>query len=165
MLFNEVSSLESKHYGNCEFNISNVVLQHENKAYNACSFLLNEHKIIYRKSKITPTKIGQFVTFWKRSEAGPIEPYHGNDDFNFFVINCQNDTNFGQFIFPKSILIEKGFISTSNKDGKRGFRVYPNWETTTSQLAQKTQAWQKNYFIELSENMDLSPFKKLYLNK
>lgn len=165
MSFLEVSLLENNCYTNSKFEIKNAVLHPESKEYKACFFLLNEHKIIYRKSKITPTKIGQFVTFWKRSKLGPIEPFQENDDFDFFVINCQTRTNFGQFVFPKSILIKKGIISSPKKEGKRGFRVYPSWELTVSKQAHKTQAWQKNYFIELSKNMDLSAFKKLYLNK
>lgn len=165
MIFAEVSLLEQECYTNCEFTIKNTILDPESIEYNASSFLLNGHKVIYRKSKETPKKLGQFVTFWKRSELGPIAPYNENDDFDFFVINCSTETDFGQFVFPKSILIKKGIISSTKKDGKRGFRVYPSWDFTVSKQAQKTQAWQNNYFIQLSENMDLTPLKKLYLNK
>ena len=82
MIFAEVSLLEQECYTNCEFTIKNTILDLESIEYNASSFLLNEHKIIYRKSKETPKKLGQFVTFWKRSALGPIEPYNENDDLS-----------------------------------------------------------------------------------
>ncbi len=165
MIFAEVSLLEQECYTNCDFTIKNTILDSESIEYNASSFLLNEHKIIYRKSKETPKKMGQFVTFWKRSELGPIEPYNENNDFDFFVINCSTSTDFGQFVFPKAILIKKGIISSAKKEGKRGFRVYPSWDLTVSKQAQKTQAWQNNYFVQLSETMHIDSLKKLYLNK
>jgi hypothetical protein len=36
-------------------------------------------------------------------------------------------------------LIEKGIVSTSKKEGKRGFSVYPIWDKTASHQAVKTQ--------------------------
>ena len=162
MLFAEVSLLEQDCYTNCDFTIKNTILDSESIEYNASSFLLNEHKIIYRKSKETPKKMGQFVTFWKRSELGPIEPYNENNDFDFFVINCSTSTDFGQFVFPKSILIKKGIISSAKKEGKRGFRVYPNWVKPENKQAEKTQNWQQDYFVEIINNQsDLKQVNKL----
>ncbi|MFQ6421766.1 MULTISPECIES: MepB family protein [unclassified Bacillus (in: firmicutes)] len=36
--------------------------------------------------------------------------------------------------------------------GKRAIRVYPPWDKTTSRQAQKTQAWQLEYFLEIPVN-------------
>lgn len=163
MIDSELLLLEDTVYNNCSLKITNVILHDESKEYNACSFLLNDDKIIFRKAKITPKKVGQFVTFWKRSNFGPIEPFHVNDDFDFFVVNCTSVNNFGQFVFPKGILIEKGIVSSSNKEGKRAFRVYPIWETPTSKQAEKTQNWQKEHFISLTNNIDFNDVKKKYL--
>lgn len=159
----ELSLLETKIYTDSFFKITNVVPHNESKEYSACSFLLNENKIIFRKAKITPKKVGQFVTFWKRSNSGPIAPFHENDDFDFFVVNCYSEGNFGQFIFPRSVLIEKGIVSSKNKEGKRAFRVYPTWEKLTSKQAEKTQSWQKDYFVLLIHNIDFNFVKRLYL--
>lgn len=159
----ELSLLETKIYTDSFFKITNVVPHKESKEYSACSFLLNENKVIFRKSKVTPKKIGQFVTFWKRSNLGPIEPYHEKDDFDFFVVNCYLEDNFGQFIFPKTILVQKGIISTEKKEGKRAFRVYPTWEKTTNKQAEKTQSWQKDYFVLFTNNIDFKLVKRLYL--
>src|SRR5688500_18422013 len=40
---------------------NNVQQDAESKEYCACSFEMNDKKIIFRVAKITPTKIGQFV--------------------------------------------------------------------------------------------------------
>ncbi len=58
-------------------------------------------KIITRNSKITPKKVGQFVTFWKRNEKGITQPYRENDRIDFYVITARTENNFGQFVFPK----------------------------------------------------------------
>lgn len=158
----ELLFLEKNVYNNCSLLITNFIFHNESKEYKACSFLLNRNKIIFRKSKITPKKMGQFVTFWKRS-SGPIEPYHENDEFDFFVINCSFENNLGQFVFPKSILIQKGIISSKNKEGKRAFRVYPLWEKAINKQAQKTQSWQKDYFILLSDKVNFELVRKMYV--
>lgn len=51
----------------------------ESAEYNACSFSIEGRVVKYRQAKITPTKIGQFVTIWKRSPQGPILPYDHSD--------------------------------------------------------------------------------------
>ncbi len=152
-------------YTKCFFKISDFITETESKKYNACQFKINNFFIISRTSKITPKKIGQFVTFWKRNKAGITEPFHQNDSFNFYVINAQKDKKIGQFIFPKSELIKQGIISTHEKDGKRGFRVYPSWDKPNNKQAEKTQQWQLKYFFEINNSTDLNRIKKLYQNE
>lgn len=119
----------------------------ESSAYSACSFLLNEKVVFYRKSKITPKKIGQFVAIWKRDERGKTKAYEATDSLNFLIIFTQNETESGAFIFPKHLLIEKGIVSSTNKNGKRGIRVYPSWDIPTNKQAIETQKWQLDYFV------------------
>lgn len=133
--------------------IKSVYLEKESTDYNACQLLLNEKKALFRTAKITPTKTGQFVTLWKRTPKGPIAPFAIEDNFDLVIINTKTENHFGQFVFPKSILIEKGIFSTALKEGKRAIRVYPPWNKTTSKQAQKTQHWQLEYFIVI-------PFEK-----
>ena len=133
-----------------KLNISNFRFENESKDYNACQYKLNDFNIISRNSKITPSKPGQFVTIWKRIKKGPIEPFHFKDKFDVIIIKCQTKDNYGQFIFPKSILISKKIISSDITEGKRGFRVYPNWDKTTNNQAKRTQEWQLNYFLDLT---------------
>ena len=148
-------------YNKSSFQVSEFELEPESKEYDACRFKLNGRNIVYRSSKTTPKKIGQFVTFWKRNANGITEPLHEHDAFDFYIINVASENKLGQFIFPKSILIEKGISSTQAKDGKRGFRVYPPWDKPTSKQAEKTQKWQVEYFVEISVKTDLKLMTQL----
>ena len=161
---NELLPIKKIIYDTCNFQLLNLKVEKESKEYNACSFELDKSKILFRTAKITPTKTGQFVTFWKRIENGPIEPFNSSDEIDFFVVNVHKDDLSGQFVFPKSVLSEKGIITTQLKEGKRAFRVYPPWDITTSKQAINTQKWQLNYFLEISanESIDLNRAKKLY---
>ncbi len=161
-LNDELRKIKAIIYDNCSFQITDLIIEAEGKEYKACQFRLNGMKVICRNSKITPKKKGQFVTFWKRNKNGITEPYSEADKVDFYIINVVKGNKMGQFIFPKSVLIEYGIISTPQKDGKRGFRVYPNWDTPTSQQAKKTQKWQMKYFVELNEEIDLDLVKELY---
>ena len=149
-------------YHKCDLNISNFVTEPESKEYNACQYQIDGRLVICRTAKITPKKVGQFVTFWKRNKQGITEPFSEKDNFHYFVINVNTENSKGQFVFPKSVLIAKGIISTQKKDGKRGFRVYPIWDTATSKQAERTQQWQLDYFYEIGEITDFEKVKKLY---
>ncbi|MCZ4317458.1 MepB family protein [Aequorivita viscosa] len=149
-------------YEKCGFTVSDFKIETESKEYNACRFQLNGLQIISRNAKITPKKTGQFVTFWKRNKQGITVPFSEKDDFHFYIINVEKENRFGQFVFPKSVLKTKGIISTEIKDGKRGFRVYPIWDTVTSKQAEKTQQWQLDYFYEIGEITNIEKVKILY---
>ena len=135
-----------------DFAITNFSVASESQEYEACSFLLNNKKIIYRQAKITPTKSGQFVTIWKRNSAGITTPFDEEDDFDYFVITVIDNEKIGQFIFPKTVLNAKGIIShNNNKAGKRGMRVYVPSDVVFSKQAIQTQKWQADYFYALTE--------------
>ena len=151
-------------YNKLNYKISAVVIDKESQEYDGCEFVLDDKRIIFRTSKITPKKVGQFVTFWKRNEKEITEPFSENYTIDYYVINVQSENQVGQFVFPKSVLIEKGIISTSKKDGKRGFRVYPIWDKTISQQAVATQKWQLNYFFKVNDDLNLNFIKNLYSN-
>ena len=152
-------------YDKCSLKISNFKTETESKEYDACRFELNELNVLSRNAKITPKKVGQFVTFWKRNENGPIEPFDENDQIDFYAVNVRTENEFGQFVFPKSVLIKKGIISTEKKEGKRAFRVYPNWDIVTSKQAERTQKWQLNYFYQINSSTDLQKVTELYHGK
>ncbi|KIA86153.1 MepB family protein [Flavobacterium sp. AED] len=158
--------LESKTlvFDPCDFELTNPIPEKESKEYGAYQFELNASKILFRVAKTTPTKVGQFVTVWKRIAKGPIQPFDLSDDIDLFIINTRSGDHFGQFVFPKSVLIQHGILTTDLKEGKRAIRVYPPWDTTTNKQAQKTQKWQLDYFLEipLDKNIDLNRAKSLY---
>lgn len=152
-------------YDTCYFEFKNFVVGTESTEYHACSFQLNSFQIIHRLSKITPTKIGQFVTIWKRNNKGITAPFDVSDNFDFIVITSKKGTNIGQFVFPKAVLLEKRIISNNTTYGKRGIRVYPPWDIPTSKQAVKTQLWQTKYFYSIDKDaFDVGFVKKLFTN-
>ena len=148
----DLLDMKSLVYNPCGLICSQPVKEPESTEYGAHTFILNDFSIRFRVAKITPTKIGQFVTLWKRIGNGPIQPYDISDPVDFFIISTRKDSNFGQFVFPKSVLSEQGVLSIYGQGGKRGIRVYPPWDQTLNRQAQNTQKWQIKYFIELSNN-------------
>ncbi|WP_430401594.1 MepB family protein [Fluviicola sp.] len=152
-------------YDKCGFGLTNLKVNSESVEYGACSFNLDEKKMVHRVSKITPTKVGQFVTIWKRNENGITEPFDSSDDFDFIAITSKSAGNIGQFIFPKSVLVDKGIITQNGKGGKRGIRVYPPWDTVTNKQAEKTQSWQINYFVAIKNDntMDFDLIRKMLI--
>jgi hypothetical protein len=136
----------------------------ESAEYNACSFTLNDLHVKFRTAKITPTKTGQFVTLWKRLATGIIAPFEASDSIDLVIISVRKENRFGQFVFPKSVLCTQGILTVNGKEGKRGFRVYPPWDETTNKQAIKTQNWQLNYFLDLSNllKIDVEKVKKMY---
>jgi hypothetical protein len=124
-IHNDLKVVKELVYDKCNFDLTNLKQNLESVEYGACSFVLNGKTIQQRVSKITPTKTGQFVTIWKRSKQGITEPFDISDELDFIIITSKSDDNFGQFVFPKSILADKGIITRNGKGGKRGIRVYP----------------------------------------
>lgn len=131
---------------------SEITQNSESQEYSAYSFLLGDKSIVFRIAKITPTKIGQFVTLWIRSEKWPIIPYHKDDKIDTFIVLVRQGEKFGQFIFPKKVLIEKWIISQNGRLGKLAIRVYSSWDITENPQAKRTQKWQSEYFIEIGTN-------------
>lgn len=134
-------------YEPCGLQCANVALEAEGKEYGACTFELGDRKVVFRASKITPTKNGQFVTLWKRNGQGPIMPFDADDDFDFFVVSVRNGENLGQFVFPQDALLQHDVVSKNGGGGKRAMRVYSPWDVPESLQAQKTQTWQSRYFV------------------
>jgi hypothetical protein len=152
------TTIYDKH--DCVF--SDLKIYSESKEYGACSFTLNDFKIEHRRSKITPTKTGQFVTVWKRDIEGKTTPFSNVDEIDFVIITVKKEQQLGQFIFPKSILIKQGIFRSEIKVGKRGIRVYPPWESANNKQALTTQEWQSQYFFDVVEKDNIMPLKKLF---
>jgi len=160
-----LNQIKTEVYDKCALKITEFGSEMESKEYDACRFKLNGMNIISRTARATPKKVGQFVTFWKRNGNGPIEPFNETDRIDFFVVTVQTENGFGQFVFPKSVMLKKGIISTESKEGKRAFRVYPNWDIVKNKQAERTQKWQLDYFYEINDSTDLNKVVELYNNK
>ena len=154
-------------YDACNFTFSHLIQEPESKEYGACTFTLNPSKIKFRAAKLTPTKTGLFVTLWKRNKAGITCPHEETDQIDYFVVSVRKNHQFGQFVFPKAELLKQHILASSQKAGKRGFRVYPPWEENLNKQALKTQQWQLNFFLKVSPDntIDHDRCKLLYALK
>lgn len=134
-------------FNSSDFTLSDFVAETQSQEYEACQFQINELHIHFRKAKITPKKGGQFVTFYKRIPSGVIAPFEEKDAFDFLIVEAQDDSKSGYFIFLKSELIKRQILSTDLKEGKRAFRVYPPWSEPKSKQATASQKWQMDCFV------------------
>jgi hypothetical protein len=141
---------------------SDIVQESESREYGACTFQMNNKIIKFRVAKITPTKVGQFVTFWKRIADGPIMPYNLHDAFDLLVVSVRTPHHLGQYILPKDVLWQNGLLSKGGVGGKRAMRVYPPWDTADNVQAKKAQEWQNKYFVEINPHMDTLKLQKLF---
>lgn len=148
-MITELEQLQNSVFSKLGLIISNLEPDCECEEYFGHSFRLDQFSIKFRKAKITPKKIGQFVTLWKRNpESKQTEPFTSKDLFDFYMIFCECNNKSGFFFFSKEILIQKNILTTLSKDGKLGFRVYPIWDSPENKQAKKTQNWQKDFFID-----------------
>lgn len=146
----------------------------ESSKYEALNFALNDRNIVYRKGKVTSDRPGAFLAVWNRP---PSENINGNkpiplksNELDYLFIQVESHSNiteelehnskYGMFIFPVSLLIEKGIVSSTKRKGKTGFRVFPPWSQDRgvigtkvfSESGKKTQRWQLPYFLEIDED-------------
>ncbi|GAA0274914.1 hypothetical protein GCM10010302_10680 [Streptomyces polychromogenes] len=151
-------------YDPCGFTCSQPAPEAESAAYAAHAFTLDGLAIRFRAAKTTPTKVGQFVTVWKRSPGGPIQPFDAADPVDLVVVSTRDHQHFGQFVLPMDALCRHGVASTDGSGGKRAFRVYPPWVTTTNRQAGTAQAWQLDYFLHLPHDrpIDSARAQELY---
>lgn len=137
-----------------------------NEAYQAHTLYLDDKSIRYRKSKITPTKSGQFVSFWTKDENGKNRAYTDEESKDFLLIDCMShNSHEGFFLFPKDALLKHDILKTMTEKGKMGMRVYPSWESVDNKTAFKTQCWQTEYFVDLSLEDDIVSKKVLMILK
>jgi hypothetical protein len=163
MIHKDLLAAQELLFNPCYFELSLLKIEPESTEYGAATFHLNDLFITFRTAKITPTKIGQFVTLCKRNSEGITAPFHIADDIDFAIICTRTPTHFGAFIFPKSVLHEKEILADNDKDGKRGFRVYPSWDIAENKQAKQTQEWQLKYFLEIPNNKQIDIEKATFL--
>ena len=143
----------------------------EAKKYAGATFSINHKKCVYREAKMTPDRPGAFLAIWKRLDiqmkTKPI-PLDASDlDYLFIGVENINNKQKGFFIFPVLLLLHKNIMSSDNKKGKTGFRVFPPWAADRGNIGtqvfsasgKKTQHWQLPYFVKMNEDGSLDPSK------
>lgn len=123
----------------------------ESGEYGACRLDLAGRVVVFRVAKTTPTKIGQFVTIWKRpAPSDEIAPLDNGDGVDVVIVSVADATHRGQFVFDQQALLKYGVMSRGGQGGKRAIRVYPPWSKPVAKDAIKTQQWQLRYFVALA---------------
>lgn len=141
------------------------VRERESEEYGACRFALEGRAVVFRVAKTTPSKIGQFVTVWKRPKPGDeIAPLDSHDGIDIVIICSADAAHRGQFVFPCAALVSRGVMSRDGAGGKRGIRVYPPWSKPTVAEAIKTQKWQLPFFLRFAPDgrPDPAQVRKLF---
>lgn len=122
----------------------------ESAEYGACRFEIEGRSIAFRVAKTTPTKVGQFVTVWKRPDAtSEIAPLDTADGISSVIIAAFNADHRGIFVFNAQELVRRGVMSVAGKGGKRAIRVYAPWVHPDSKQAIQTRRWQSDLFVLL----------------
>ena len=130
---------------------SPAIVEVDNVEYGAAIAEIGRSPVRFRVGKLTPTKVGLFVTVWRRSLSGSTEPLPAEECIDVLVVCVREESRFGAFAFPKAALVQHGVVSVGGAGGKRGFRVYPPWSATTNRQAKKSQQWQCDYFFEMAD--------------
>ncbi|MEU9800345.1 MepB family protein [Streptomyces sp. NPDC051000] len=151
-------------YDPCGFDCPAPVAEEESADYGAYALSVDGRSVRFRAARTTPTKAGQFVTVWQRSQEGPIRPFDTGDGVDLFVIDSRDGADHGQFVFPREVLCARDVVSRGGVGGKRGFRVYPPWAVPTGRQAERTRAWQLEHFLTLpgGGSVDLGRARALY---
>lgn len=156
-----INTVNTLVYKPCGFSVTDYHAETESLQYKACSFALNNLRVKFRKSKITPTKVGQFVTTWKRNEKGITVPFDDTDDFDLLVIESVLDEKLGHFVFTKQALAANKIIASTHTKGKCGIRVYPTWDKPENKQAIQTQQQQSACFYNFRLASEISRFKEM----
>ena len=99
--------------------IKNILEETQNSDHGAGIFQLNSKSVRFRVAKITPTKIGQFVAFWEKDEANKNQAFSYDNATDLLVINTFGRNGiYGQFVFPKEVLLKQNILKTSKTKGK-----------------------------------------------
>jgi hypothetical protein len=154
----ELTAAIEQAYGPAGLLVRDAGRQAESADYGACSMHINALHVLFRVAKTTPTKLGQFVTLWKRESAeSEIAPIDSQDSVDFVVVSVRaplSEVHLGQFVFSRAALLAKGVMSRNGKGGKRALRVYPPWVRSSALPTQAiaTQRWQLEHFVPFNED-------------
>lgn len=168
LFFHTLTHINEAFYKRNHLTVTDIQEEQQNLEYGAGVFQLNGQSVRFRVAKITPTKIGQFVAFWEKGAKNKNQAFSEENAPDLLVIHTvsKDQQAFGQFVFPKDILVKYNILKSPTTKGKMAMRVYPSWDAPTSKQAITTQKWQLPYFVELKCNSEYNAqqFMQLYAN-
>ncbi|MCT3046360.1 MepB family protein [Leuconostoc mesenteroides] len=142
--------------------VTRVSEESQNNEYEGTTLFVGNKSLRTRLAKKTPTKQGYFVVLWEKDDRGQNKPFDAYNSPELLVVCVIDNQQKGVFIFPKVLLVQQKILSSQQTKGKMAFRVYPDWVVELNKTAQRTQTWQKNYFVDLStDQVDEDRFKRL----
>lgn len=144
--------------------IKQVHEETQNSEYEGGIVTINGQSYRSRLAKLTPKKVGYFVAFWEKGPNNQNQAFDMANTPDKSIISIIDGDLKGQFVFPKSILIQKGVLRREHAKGKMAMRVYPTWFDQLNTTASQTQKWQGAYFIDLSSEVDHKRVNQLYFN-
>lgn len=133
------------------------VSEPDNAEYGAMVCGVGSSTMRIRVGKVTPTKVGLFVSVWRRAADGSTEPFPVESDVDALVVVAREGDRYGAFVFPVEVLATRGVVSAGGVGGKRGFRVYPPWSATGNPQARRSQSWQCDWFLDMSGGTVVDP--------
>lgn len=165
----EFDHINSRIYKPSKLRIESIIEEKQNHEYAAGRFQISNEESSrtarFRVAKITPTKTGQFVTFWEKDANDKNRAYCYSTAPDLLIITAfKKDDIFGQFVFPRDILLKRNILRSSITKGKMAMRVYPSWDKVTNKTALQAQSWQLEYFFEISDTsrLPIERILKLY---
>ncbi|MCJ1994305.1 MepB family protein [Lactococcus piscium] len=142
--------------------IKKVHEETQNSEYEGLIVTINGQSYRSRLAKLTPKKMGYFVAFWEKDASDQNQAFDMASTPDKLIISIIDGDLKGQFVFPKSILINQGVLRREHVKGKMAMRVYPTWLDHLNPTASKTQKWQGAYFVDLSSEVDHNRVAQLY---
>ena len=124
--------------------------EYQNQEYEGILFQDDQYSYRSRLAKKTEKKVGYFVVFWEKDPTNKNRAYSYEQAPDFTLVWVVDDQHLGYFRFPKQLLKEKKILRDSRQPGKMAIRVYPTWSTSLNPTAQRTQRWQLDYFVEVT---------------
>lgn len=121
-------------------------VEEQNSDYESGTVALGAKIWRIRTARITPKKPGAFVAVWCRDEWGETRPFDSSESLAGLLILVREGPHFGVFRFSADTLEHMGVTRSKRYPGKRGFRVYPSWNTHLNRHAQKAQRDQASAF-------------------
>src|SRR5699024_11498050 len=108
-----------------------------------------------------PRQIVRCGGLWEKDVNNKNQPELYEEAPGLLVITTfKNKNDFGQFIFPKEVLLKEDILRSVSTKGKMAMRVYPSWDSPSSKQALKTQKWQLPYFVDMC-NPNKLPLEKI----